>query len=143
MDDDAEATSLSATLRSELSLLEGDVLDMSNTITRQLAKAIIEGQELDTLLSGLVLAQADRAMNSAMGDVYSLVGNLGESVMGAVMGGITGSLGGGFGGSSAGTGTANIFNVNVAAQDVASFRNSETQLASSLSRAVARGNRAL
>lgn len=143
MDDDAEATSLSATLRSELSLLEGDVLDMSNTITRQLAKAIIEGQELDTLLSSLVLAQADRAMNSAMGDVYSLVGNLGESVMGAVMGGITGSLGGGFGGSSAGTGTANIFNVNVAAQDVASFRNSETQLASSLSRAVARGNRAL
>lgn len=138
MDED-DATSLSATLRSELSLLETDVLDMSNTITRQLAQAIIEGQALDDILSSLVLAQADSAMNSAMGDVYSLVGNLGESVVGAVLGGITGN----FGGTSSGASTANIFNVSVATQDATSFRNSETQLASSLSRAVARGNRAL
>lgn len=137
--DDEDATSLSATLRSELSLLESDVLDMSNTITKQLAQAIVEGQELDNILSNLVLAQADSTMNSAIGEVYSLVGNLGESVVGAVVG----SLSGGFGGSSAGASTANIFNVNVAAQDATSFRNSETQLASSLSRAVARGNRAL
>lgn len=137
--DDEDATSLSATLRSELSLLESDVLDMSNTITKQLAQAIVEGQELDNILSNLVLAQADSTMNSAIGEVYSLVGNLGESIIGAVVGSVTGGLGG----SSAGNSTANIFNVNVATQDAASFRNSETQLASSLSRAVARGNRAL
>lgn len=139
MDDEADATSLSVTLRSELGQLESDVLDMSNTITRQLAKAIIEGQELDNILSNLILAQADSTMNSAMGEVYSLIGNLGESVVGAVAGGITGS----FGGGSTGSSTANIFNVNVATQDAASFRNSETQLASSLSRAVAHGNRGL
>ncbi|GAB5511193.1 MAG: hypothetical protein Rhims3KO_25940 [Hyphomicrobiales bacterium] len=139
MDDEADASTLGEALRSELSLLESDVLDMTNTITVQLAKAIIEGQELDNILRSLVLAQSNRAMNSAMSDVYSLVGNLGESVIGAVVGGITG----GFGSGSAGLPTANIFNVNVATPDAVSFRNSETQLASSLSRAVARGNRAL
>lgn len=139
MDDETDATALSAELRTELGQLEGDILDMSGTITRQLAKAIIEGRELDNILSRLVLAQADSAMNSAMGEVYSLVGNLGQSVVGAVMGGITG----GTAGVGSGSPAANIFNVSVTAQDAASFRNSETQLASSLSRAVARGNRAL
>lgn len=143
MDDEADATSLSAELRTELSQLEGEILDMSGTITRQLARAIIEGRELDNILSRLVLAQADSAMNSALGDVYSLVGNLGQSVVGAVMGGLTGGITGGFGGPSAAPSTPNIFNVSVTSPDAASFRNSETQLASSLSRAVARGNRAL
>lgn len=139
MEDETDATALSAELRTELGQLEGDILDMSGTITRQLAKAIIEGRELDNILSRLVLAQADSAMNSALGEVYSLVGNLGQSVVGAVMGGITG----GTAGAGSGSPAANIFNVSVTAQDAASFRNSETQLASSLSRAVARGNRAL
>lgn len=142
MDDEADATSLSAELRTELSQLEGEILDMSGTITRQLARAIIEGRELDNILSRLVLAQADSAMNSAMGEVYSLVGGLGQSLVGAVMGGITGGFGG-FGGPSGTPAAANIFNVSVTSPDAASFRNSETQLASSLSRAVARGNRAL
>jgi predicted lipid-binding transport protein (Tim44 family) len=93
-------------------------------------------------LQKLVLKQADQALNQAMSPLYSMVGGLGESLLGGLTSGLLGGLSAG--GVSAGVGaSANIFNVNVAAQDAASFRGSETQIAASLSRAVSRGTRGL
>lgn len=127
---DLSAPAFTTSLRAELSDLQADVSAMTGDLTANLAKALIESKELDGLLQKLVLAQADSTLNKATGAAFDLVGSLGESLMSAALGGLSG-------------GAANIFNVNVATHDVASFRNSETQLAASLSRAVSRGQRGL
>ena len=117
-------------LREELGAMQADVTRLSGDVTRSLAKALVEGRELDGLLQKLVLAQADSALSKALAPAFDLVGSLGESLAGAAFGGLAG-------------GAANIFNVNVATQDVASFRSSESQLTASLARAVSRGQRGL
>jgi hypothetical protein len=117
-------------LREELGTMQADVTRMSGDVTRSLAKALVEGRELDGLLQKLVLAQADSALNKALAPAFDMVGSLGESLVGAAMGGLSGGM-------------ANIFNVNVATQDAASFRSSEGQLTASLARAVSRGQRGL
>lgn len=141
---DRASPDFTATLRAELGELESDVSSMAGAITKDLAKALVNGQELDGLLGKLILRQADSALNQALSPVYSMVGSLGENLVGSLVGGLSQSLGS-LGGSAPPTSSApaNIFNVQVAAQDPASFRNSETQLAASLSRAVARGSRAM
>ncbi|MFK7793291.1 MAG: hypothetical protein AB8B88_11555 [Devosiaceae bacterium] len=131
---DATESLLTTGLRAELSDLQSDVSHMSGELTKGLAQALVEGRELDGLLQKMILAQADSAMNKAVGSAYDLVGSLGESLVGAALGGLSGGLSGG---------AANIFNVNVASPSPASFRNSETQLAASLSRAVSRGQRGM
>ncbi len=117
-------------LRQELSDLQQDVAHASGEIAQDLARAVVEGQELKGLLETLVLQQADRTMNSAVNSAFDLVGQLGEGLVGAAIGGGASAMG-------------NIFNVNVAAPTPTAFRGSETQMAASLSRAVARGQRGL
>ncbi|MGD1885770.1 MAG: hypothetical protein ACFB01_01300 [Cohaesibacteraceae bacterium] len=129
-DDDAAAHDLTETLRQELETLETDVQKLSGDISKELAKALADGQALDDVLRKLVVSQSNSALSSSVDAVYGLAGSLGESLVGAALGGITGRLTGG-----------TVVNMNVTAQDAASFSASETQIASSLSRAVARGNR--
>ncbi len=125
-----EPSDFTTGLREELSDLQADVTSLSGEITKSLAEALIEGKELDGLLQSLILSHSNSALSSAMGSAYDLVSSLGESLVGAAIGGVTG-------------GAANIFNVNVATPDAASFRGSETQLTASLARAVTRGQRGL
>lgn len=127
-DDDAAARDLTETLRQELEVLETDIQKLSGDITKQLAKALADGQALDDVLRRLILQKSDSALSSSMDAVYGLAGSLGESLVGAALGSLTGGT---------------VVNMNVTAQDAASFRASETQIASSLSRAVARGQRGL
>lgn len=125
-----ELSDFTTGLREELSDLQADVTSLSGELTKSLAKALVEGRELDGLLQSLILQHSNSALSSAMGEAYNLVGSLGESLVGAAIGGVTG-------------GAANIFNVNVATPDANSFRGSETQLTASLARAVSRGQRGL
>jgi hypothetical protein len=125
-----EPSDFTTGLREELSDLQADVTSLSGEITKSLAEALVEGKELDGLLQSLILTHSNSALSSAMGEAYNLVGSLGESLVGAAIGGLT-------------SGAANIFNVNVATPDAASFRGSETQLTASLARAVSRGQRGL
>ena len=127
---DETSSALTESLRAELSDLNSDVSRMAGDLTEGLAKALVQGKELDGLLQRLVLREADRALTKAMNPAYDLLGGLAENVVGAAMGGLT-------------TSAATIFNINVATPDAASFRGSETQLTASLSRAVARGQRGL
>lgn len=127
---DTDPTSFTGGLREELSDLQSSVGRVSSQLAKELAQAVIDGKELDGLLQKLVLQQSDRAASSAMNSVFDLAGSLGEGLVGSVVGGLTG-------------GASNIFNVNVASPNPASFRSSETQLASSLARAVSRGQRGL
>ncbi|MEM6711467.1 MAG: hypothetical protein AAF590_04225 [Pseudomonadota bacterium] len=121
---------LTTGLRGELELLQDNVSKMTGGLTQELAKALIHGKELDGLLQKFILSQANSALNSATNDAFGLLGGAAESLVGHALGGIGGAA-------------ANIFNVSINANDPASFRNSETQIAASLSRAVARGQRGL
>lgn len=143
MSDLEVALAQSATLSDELAALEDDLTSATASLTSDLAKALIQGQELDGLLQELVLDQADRALNSALQPVYDLVGDAGASVVGAIVDPLLGGIGGVFTGSTGAATTQSIYNVNVSTPDAESFRASETQVASSLSRAVTRGTRGL
>ncbi|MEM6382501.1 MAG: hypothetical protein AAF739_07505 [Pseudomonadota bacterium] len=133
---------ITSSFAASLGELEDDLLSLSGALTKDLAKALIQGKELDGLLQSLVLKHADRALDRSLAPVFDLVGSLGESLVGAVTGSLFGGGVGGLGGGTTSTGLASsVVNVSVNATDAASFRSSETQIASSLARAVARGQR--
>ncbi len=129
-DPDEDARALTDSLHEELADLRQDLTNLSGELAEDLARAIVNGKELDGLLQALILRQSNSILSSSMDQAFGLVGDVGASVVGSALGAIT-------------DGVSNIFNVNVAAPNPASFRSSETQLAASLSRAVARGQRGL
>ena len=159
-------------LRSDMAGLNRLADNFGQTIMRSFASAIIHGRKLSDVLKGLALSLAGQALSSALKPLGGLVGNIfpapgnlrpsptaasstapryfplrgGTGLMGeagaeAIMPlarGRDGKLGVRMGGGQA----VNV-TVNISTPDAASFRQSQSQIASVITRAVSRGQRNL
>ena len=151
-------------LRSEMLGLNRLADNFGQTITRSFASAIIHGRKLSDVLKGLALSLAGQALSSALKPLGGLVGKhfapfanggivnsptlfplrggaglMGEAGAEAIMPlarGGDGKLGVRMSGGPA----VNV-TVNISTPDVASFRQSQSQVASVITRAVSRGQR--
>ena len=156
-------------LRTEMMGLNRLADNFGQTLVRSFASAIIQGRKLSDVLKGLALSLAGQALSSALKPLGNLAGSLLSSVTPFAGGGIVNSptlfpLRGGAGlmgeagaeaimplarggdgklGVRMGGGKAVNVTVNIATPDVASFRQSQSQVASVITRAVSRGQRNL
>lgn len=158
------------TLKSEMMDLSRLADSFGSKLVTSLAGAVIHGRKLSDVFRGLALSMANQALSSALRPLGNLVGNLfsgalspkpfadggvvnspvlfplrgGTGVMGeagpeAIMPlsrGSDGRLGVRMGGSGAASVT-----VNITTPDAQSFRQSQSQVAAMISRAVERGGR--
>lgn len=158
-----------AQLRADMAGLNHLADGFGQTIVRSFAGAIIQGRKLSDVLKGLALSLAGQALSSALKPLGSLLGGLLGKVSPFAAGGIVNSptlfpMRGGTGlmgeaGAEAimplarggdgklgvrmnGGGATNV-TVNIATPDAASFRQSQSQVASVVARAVSRGQRNL
>ncbi len=165
----AALTLQTAALRSEMQGLTRMADGFGQTMVRSFAGAIIHGRKLSDVLKSLALSLAGQALSSALGPLGSLVGGLVGKVQPFASGGIVNSptlfpMRGGTGlmgeaGAEAimplarggdgklgvrmnGAGSTHV-TVNISTPDAASFRQSQSQVASVVARAVARGQRNL
>ena len=160
-----------AALRSEMAGLSRLADNFGQTLVRSFAGAIIHGRKLSDVLKGLALSLAGQALSSALRPLGNLAGSLFSAgkISPFANGGIVNSptlfpLRGGTGlmgeaGAEAimplargGDGKLGVrmnggggvqVTVNIATPDVAGFRQSQSQIASVVARAVARGQRNL
>jgi hypothetical protein len=126
-----------ARLRSDMAGLNHLADTFGQTITRSFAGAIIEGRKLSDVFKGLALSLAGQALSSALKPLGSIAGN--------VLGGVT-SIASSPSAASPVVPAAHAplnVTVNIATPDAASFRQSQSQVASVVARAVARGQRNL
>ena len=152
-------------LRAEMMGLNRLADNFGQTITRSFASAIIHGRKLSDVLKGLALSLAGQALSSALKPLGGLVGNILPFANGGVVGsptlfplrggaGLMGEAGaeaimplarGGDGklGVRMSGGQAVNVTVNISTPDAASFRQSQSQVASLITRAVSRGQRNL
>jgi phage-related minor tail protein len=156
-------------LRAEMMGLNRLADNFGQTITRSFASAIIHGRKLSDVLKGLALSLAGQALSSALKPLGNLAGSLLSSATPFANGGIVGSptlfpLHGGAGlmgeagaeaimplarggdgklGVRMSGGQAVNVTVNISTPDAASFRQSQSQVASVIARAVSRGQRNL
>lgn len=156
-------------LRNEMMGLNRLADNFGQTITRSFASAIIQGRKLSDVLKGLALSLAGQALSSALKPLGNLAGSLLGSVTPFANGGIVNSptlfpLRGGAGlmgeagaeaimplarggdgklGVRMSGGQAVNVTVNISTPDVAGFRQSQSQVASVITRAVSRGHRNL
>lgn len=158
-----------AQLRADMAGLNHLADGFGQTIVRSFAGAIIHGRKLSDVLKGLALSLAGQALSSALKPLGSLLGGVLGKVSPFAAGGIVNSptlfpMRGGTGlmgeaGAEAimplarggdgklgvrmnGGGATNV-TVNIATPDAASFRQSQSQVASVVARAVSRGQRNL
>ncbi len=96
--------------------------------------AVISGRDFDDTLRSIALRASALALSQAFRPLESLAGNL---LSGALAGGA------GDGGTGGGIMRGSTINFNVQANDAASFRKSEAQIAALLARTVARGGRGM
>jgi phage-related minor tail protein len=156
-------------LRSEMIGLNRLADNFGQTITRSFASAIIQGRKLSDVLKSLALSLAGQALSSALKPLGNLAGSLLGSATPFASGGIvnsptlfplrggTGLMGeagaeaimplarggdGKLGVRMSGGQAANV-TVNISTPDAASFRQSQSQIASVITRAVSRGQRNL
>lgn len=152
--------------------LEARSRSFGSALTRALKGAVVDGRGLDSVLRGLALRMSDIALSVGLKPLEGLLSSGISNLLGGVApfakGGVVASptyfgSGGGMGlmgeagaeailplkrgpdgslGVAAGGGAAQIV-FNVTAQDAASFRKSEGQIAAMLTRAVGRGQRSL
>ncbi len=152
-------------LRSEMMGLNQLADNFGQTITRSFASAIIHGRKLSDVLKGLALSLAGQALSSALKPLGGLAGNILPFANGGIVNsptlfplrggaGLMGEAGaeaimplarGGDGklGVRMSGGQAVNVTVNISTPDVAGFRQSQSQVASVITRAVARGQRNL
>jgi phage-related minor tail protein len=168
--DKVKALSLqTASLRNEMAGLNRMADSFGQTIVRSFAGAIIQGRKLSDVFKGLALSLAGQALSSALRPLGSLVGGMIGKVSPFASGGVvnsptlfpmrsgTGLMGeagaeaimplarggdGKLGVRMNGAGTTNV-TVNISTPDAAAFRQSQSQVASVVARAVARGQRNL
>ncbi len=158
-----------AQLRAGMADLSRLAESFGQTMARSFAGAIIEGRKLSDVLKGLALALSSQALSSALKPLGNLAGALLGSATPFANGGIvnsptlfpmrggTGLMGeagaeaimplarggdGKLGVRVGGTGATNV-TVNISTPDVAGFRQSQSQIASVIARAVSRGQRNL
>ena len=166
-DETVSALSLeTAKLRTEMMGLNRLADNFGQTITRSFASAIIQGRKLSDVLKGLALSLAGQALSAALKPLGGLLGSavkpfadggivnspalfplrggaglMGEAGAEAIMPlarGRDGKLGVRMGGAAG----VNV-TVNITTPDAASFRQSQSQVASLITRAVSRGQRNL
>lgn len=152
-------------LRSEMTGLNRLADNFGQTITRSFASAIIHGRKLSDVLKGLALSLAGQALSSALKPLGGLVGSILPFANGGIVNsptlfplrggaGLMGEAGaeaimplarGGDGklGVRTSGGQAVNVTVNISTPDAASFRQSQSQVASVITRAVSRGQRNL
>ena len=152
-------------LRSEMMGLNRLADNFGQTITRSFASAIIHGRKLSDVLKGLALSFAGQALSSALKPLGGLVGSILPFANGGIVGsptlfplrggaGLMGEAGaeaimplarGGDGklGVRMSGGQAVNVTVNISTPDTASFRQSQSQVACVITRAVSRGQRNL
>ena len=152
-------------LRSEMTGLNRLAENFGQTITRSFAAAIIQGRKLSDVLKGLALSLAGQALSSALKPLGGLVGSILPFANGGIVNsptlfplrggaGLMGEAGaeaimplarGGDGklGVRMSGGQAVNVTVNISTPDAASFRQSQSQVASLITRAVSRGQRNL
>ena len=152
-------------LRAEMMGLNRLADNFGQTITRSFASAIIHGRKLSDVLKGLALSLAGQALSSALKPLGGLVGSILPFANGGIVNsptlfplrggaGLMGEAGaeaimplarGGDGklGVRMSGGQAVNVTVNISTPDAASFRQSQSQVASLITRAVSRGQRNL
>ena len=150
-------------LRSEMTGLNRLAENFGQTVTRSFAAAIIQGRKLSDVLKGLALSLAGQALSSALKPLGGLVGSILPFANGGIVNsptlfplrggaGLMGEAGaeaimplarGGDGklGVRMSGGQAVNVTVNISTPDAASFRQSQSQIASAITRAVSRGQR--
>ncbi len=158
-----------AQLRAEMADLSRVADSFGQSLVRSFAGAIIEGRKLSDVLKGLALSLSSQALSSALRPLGNLAGSLLGSPTPFANGGIVNSptlfpLRGGAGlmgeagaeaimplargadgklGVRVGGGGGGNVTVNISTPDIASFRQSQSQIASVIARAVSRGQRNL
>jgi hypothetical protein len=125
-----------ARLRSDMAGLNHLADTFGQTITRAFAGAIIGGRKLSDVFKGLALSLAGQALSSALKPLGSIAGDM--------LGGITNITSPSAASPvvPAARAAAHV-TINIATPDAASFRQSQSQVASVVARAVARGQRNL
>jgi uncharacterized protein (DUF697 family) len=114
-------------LRNDLAGLNTLAEGFGQTLVRSLAGGIIEGRKLSDVLKGVALSLAGQALSSALRPLGTLAGDI---------------LGSAIPASSIARGAAGV-TVNISTPNAASFQQSQSQVASVVARAVARGQRNL
>ena len=156
-------------LRSDLADLDRLGRSFGNTLTRAFASAVIDGRKLSEVLRSLALSLSSQALSSALRPLGNALGSALGGAIPFAKGGIVSSptffsLQGGAGvmgeagaeailplargrdgrlGVAAQGGRAMNVTVNIAARDVESFRQSQSQVAATILRALERGQRNL
>ncbi len=157
-----------AELRNEMQDLNRLADSFGDKLITSLAGAVVHGRKLSDVFRGLALSMANQALGQALRPLGNLVGGIlgGKGITPFADGGIVNSpllfpLRGGAGvageagpeaimplargpdgklGVRGGGGGAHI-TINISTPDIASFRQSQAQIAAMMSRAVARGER--
>ena len=159
-----------AALKSEMVDLSRLADSFGSKLVTSLAGAVIHGRKLSDVFRGLALSMANQALSSALRPLGNLVGNLFSSALSPKLfahGGVVNSpvlfpLRGGTGlmgeagpeaimplsrgsdgklGLRMGGGGAASVTVNISTPDAQSFRQSQSQMAAMIARAVERGGR--
>jgi hypothetical protein len=98
-----------------------------------MSAAVISGRDFDDTLRSIAMRASALSLSQAFRPLEDLAGRL-----------VSGGFPGGSGEGGAGSGVrGSTINFNVQANDAASFRKSESQIATMLARAVARGGRGI
>jgi hypothetical protein len=133
-DDTIEALTLrTAALKAEMAGLSRLADNFGQTIVKAFAGAVIHGRKLSDVLKGLALSLAGQALTAALKPLGNLVGD--------VLAPLTGARVADQGVARAAPATQ--VTVNITTPDPQSFRQSQGQMASMLTRAVQRGQRNL
>jgi hypothetical protein len=104
--------------------------EFAHRFSGALRQAVIAGDDLDDALRRVILRLSDGALARALAPLEDALG----SALGTLVSGGRAALGGN-------GGSGNHVTVNVTAQDAASFRKSENQIAGMLTRLAGRGGR--
>jgi len=156
-------------LKSELSDLDRLGRNFGITLTRAFAGAVVDGRKLSDVLRSLALSLSSQALSAALKPLGDAIGTAMSQAVPFAQGGIVSSptyfaLKGGMGvmgekgaeaimplargpdgrlGVSTDGGRAINVTVNIAARDAESFRQSQSQIAATILRALERGQRNL
>jgi hypothetical protein len=129
MTDNIETANLDTErLKAELADLSRLADSFGNSIVRSFADAAIHGEKLSDVLQELALSLAQMALTAALRPLGDLLGGVLAPPLGA---------------AAAGAAAPANVTVNIQTPDAQSFRQSQSQVAAMMARAVARGQRNL
>lgn len=129
MTDNIETANLDTErLKAELADLSRLADSFGNSIVRSFADAAIHGEKLSDVLQELALSLAQMALTAALRPLGDLLGGVLAPPLGA---------------AAAGAAAPANVTVNIQTPDAQSFRQSQSQVAALMARAVARGQRNL